>query len=112
MIIPKYVKELMSRARYNYTCQNYKDYAVGYTIDIEKETYYKRAETLKKEILRLGEWVKRQGGEMVILYCPIGTQYQMQYATVTIFDPVMTHIERYIGVKEEKPLDLCNLMCN
>ena len=100
MKVPKYVIELMNRSRYNWLRLDRSDYAVGYTIDIEKESYYKKIETLQKEILRLKKWVERQGGEIAILYMPARTEYKcMQYATVTIYDPVMKHIEQYIERK-------------
>lgn len=99
MKIPKYVIELMGRAKYNYTQSNSANYAVGYTIDIAKYSHYETADTFNKEIDRLRKWVERQnGGEMVIISRPIVTRHKsMQYATVTIFDPVMQHIEKYIS---------------
>lgn len=114
MTIPKYVIELMRRAEYNYTQNSGKGYEVGYTIDIAKYSYYEYVETFKSEIERLKKWVERQsGGECIIINVPTKTSHKhMQYATVTIFDPVMQHIEQYIGKRTEKPLDLCDLMCN
>ncbi len=98
MKIPKYVIDILARARYNWLRLERSDYAVGYTIDIEKESYYTKIETLHKEIFRLKKWVERQGGEMALLYAPARTEYKcMQYATVTIYDPVMQHLEKYIG---------------
>lgn len=113
MTIPKYVIELMRRAKYNYTQNSGKGYEVGYTIDIAKYSHYETADTFRKEIDRLKKWVERQsGGECIIISIPTKTVHKsMQYATVTIFDPVMQRIEQYIGKREEKPLDLCDLMC-
>lgn len=97
MKTPKYVIDLMSRAKYNFTASG-NNYSVGYTIDIAKYSYYETAETFRKEIDRLKKWVERQnGGEMIIISYPTHTIHKtMQYATVTIFDPVMQHIEQYI----------------
>ena len=110
MKVPKYVIELMERAKYNYdSCGKYKHYAVGYTIDIAKFSHYEYADTLKKEINRLIKWCNRQyeksndgwftdGKNAYILRLPQTTEYKtMQYATVTIYDPVMKYLEQYIS---------------
>lgn len=100
MKIPKYVIDLMSRAKYNFTASG-NNYSVGYTIDIAKYSHYETADTFSKEIDRLQKWVERQGGEMIIISRPILTRHKiMQYSTVTIFDPVMQHIEKYITREE------------
>lgn len=112
--VPKYVIELMSRAKYSYhLCGKNDNAAAGYTIEISKYSHYETADTFRKEIDRLKKWVERQrGGEMIIISYPTHTVHKtMQYATVTIYDPVMQKIEQYIGKREEKPLDLCDLMC-
>ena len=118
MNVPKYVIDLMSRAKYNYTASGEK-YATGYTIDIAKYSHYEHAKTFRDEIERLVDWANKQykkmGGEYGetahILSVPKQTAYKyMQYATVTIYDPVMRHIEKYIG--QEKEIDLCDLICN
>lgn len=100
MKIPKYVIDLMSRAKYNYTlCGN--NYAAGYTIDIAKYSHYETADTFSKEIDRLQKWVERQGGKMIVINRPILTRHNLtQYAIVTIFDPVMKEIEKYIKDKK------------
>lgn len=104
MKIPKYVIDLMSRARYNYTASG-DNYAAGYTIDIAKYSHYETVQAFKKEIDRLIRWANRQGFATpdldimtaYILSVPNKTKHKsMQYATVTIFDPVMKHIEKYI----------------
>lgn len=96
MTIPKYVIELMKRAKYNYTASG-NNYAAGYTIDIEKYSNYETADAFSKEIDRLKKWVERQaGGKMIIISRPILTRYSPQYATVTIFDPVMSQLEKSI----------------
>lgn len=99
MKIPKYVIDLMSRAKYRYTQNSSKGYEVGYTIDIAKYSHYETVDTFRKEIDRLKKWVERQtGGECIILSTPTKTAHKTkQYATVTIFDPVMQNIEQYIN---------------
>ena len=96
--VPKYVKELMERAEYEYDrFGKHEHYAVGYTIRIRKQTQYSWISTLKEEIERLKKWVERQeGGECHILYIPNKTHYCEQYAYVTIYDRVMQSIEIYM----------------
>ena len=97
MKIPKYVIEMMKRARYEFDFfKNYNDYAAGYTIKIKKSTPYTMVETFNVEIERLKKWVEKNHGEMIVLDFPSKTHYVNQSATVTIFDPVMQHIEQYI----------------
>lgn len=104
MKIPKYVVDLMSRARYNYTASG-DNYSPGYTIDIAKYSHFETAQAFRKEIERLVKWANRQGFvapdldimTAYILSVPNKTKHKsMQYATVTIFDPIMQHIEKYI----------------
>lgn len=102
MTIPEYVIDLMQRAKYNYEICNCMRYAtvcaIGYTIDISKSSHYQKVNTFINEINRLKKWVENQGGEMIIISVPSRTTYKiMQYATVTIFDPVMKQIEQYIN---------------
>jgi hypothetical protein len=98
MQIPKYIIELMERSKYNYSNRysNNPDYAVGYTIEIHKRTYYSRVETLKEEIEKLEKFVIKNNSELKILYMPTETHYNDQHATITIFDPIMKHLEQYI----------------
>lgn len=103
MQIPKYIKELMERAAF---VRGYGD--PGYTIEIRKRSPYSLASTLETEIRRLEKWVKRIMPEddlgvptMVINRIPKKTTYKdTQYAVVTIYDPVMKELERYIGDKK------------
>lgn len=108
MNIPKYVVDLMERAKYNYSRSNNENYAVGYTIDIAKRTHYQNVDTFKEEIEKLIAWAKREykklGGDgefgevAYVLQIPKETKHKyMQYGTVTIFDPIMKHIEKYIA---------------
>lgn len=95
MKVPNYVINLMSRARYDYDTKGEKC-AVGYTIKIDKHSCYAYASTLQAEIEKLVAWVKRQGGEIEIIDIPKETRIAWQPATVTIYDPVMQHLEKYI----------------
>ena len=98
MKIPKYVVEMMNRAKYEFdSFKNNVDYAAGYTIKIRKPTAYTKIDTFKTEIERLKKWVEKNNGEMIILDIPNKTHYVNQVATVTIFDPVMKYIESYIA---------------
>lgn len=107
MRVPKYVIELMKRAKYNYDLYGkHNEYAIGYTIDIAKFSHYEYADTFEKEINRLIKWCNREwrktngwdGDIAYILRLPQTTEYKtMQYATVTIYDPVMKYLEQYIS---------------
>lgn len=95
--IPKYVQDIMSRAKYEYDFfKNHSEYAVGYTVRILKRTHQTQIDTFKSEIERLKKWVEKNNGEMVILDIPNKTHYVRQYAIVTIYDPVMKYIEGYM----------------
>lgn len=98
MVIPKYVQELMNRARFVLGSGE-----AGYTIRIYKSTPYSKIPTLKEEVERLQRWVERMMPDdelgvptMVINSIPTKTHYCDQYAVVTIFDPIMQKIEKYI----------------
>lgn len=99
--VPKYIQDLMERARYDYDTKHPK-YAVGYTIKIDKRTCYVRAETHQAEIEKLAAWVRRQGGEIDIIHVPASTRIGWQPAIVTIYDPVMQHLEKYIPSKSPR----------
>lgn len=99
MIIPVYVQELMQRARYEYDrCTESENYGVGYTVAIRKATPYARSDTLRAEVERLCKWANRAAGVECahVLYTPKATHYCEQSAVVTIFDPVMKHIEQFM----------------
>lgn len=101
MTVPKYVRDLMSRAKYNYSMNPANDsYAVGYTVDIAKRSHQQMIGTFREEISKLESFVKRNGGEMIVVSVPTVTKFKyMQYITVTIFDPVMKGIEPFITSK-------------
>ena len=102
--IPKYIKEILERAQFSYE----KDRIPGYTIKIEKKTPYTLATTLRDEAKKLVEWANREYKRISNDETEIATlngydwktsyKYK-QYATVTIYDPIMRKIEKYI--KEE-----------
>ena len=99
MQIPKYVQELMERSSYEYvSCRRDPNYAAGYTIRIEKRTVQTQVKTFKAEVEQLCKWANRVARTETahILSMPAITRYNRQFAVVTIFDPVMKHIEQYI----------------
>lgn len=98
MNIPKYVQELMERSYFYYNFKSGDDrFGAGYTIAIKKRTAYTMADTLSAEVQRLKNWVERQtGGECIIIRVPTKTTHGDQIAIVTIWDPVMQHLERFI----------------
>ena len=103
MTVPKYVINILERSRFNFEDTEDTNYAAGYTINIKKETPYTSANTFRAEIDRFQKWVakeyKKFGGTddiCFILYVPEQTRHCNQYATVTVFDPIMKYIEQYI----------------
>ena len=55
MVIPKYIKAMMGRARFT---KGFGD--PGYTVETAKSTPYTTAETFKREVERLCAWAERQ----------------------------------------------------
>ena len=110
MNIPKYVKEIMSRSKYEYDFLQGENTSVGYTVRIFKYSDYQNVNSFLKEIQRLKKWVDKEyrkiAGDDVepdvchIISVPNRTHYTNQYAIVTIFDPVMKHLEEYISKKD------------
>ena len=99
MSIPKYVQDLMSRSRYEFDfCKNHENYAAGYTLRIKKSTAYTKIDTFKAELERLVKWANKAAGceAAYVLDIPTETHYTAQAATITIFDPIMQKIEKYI----------------
>lgn len=105
--IPKYIQNILTRKKTNYEydkCTNNENYATGYTIRIPKESPYKQIKTLEKEIKQFQNWAQRiykhtykdTSTIFHILYIPKKTHHTDQYAIVTIFDPVMKHLETYL----------------
>lgn len=97
MNIPKYIQDMMSRSKFVLGSGD-----PGYTIQISKPTYYTQISTFRKEVERLIKWANRVPH---CEDCPIAvlnridkktSHKYMQYATVTIYDPVMKYLEQYI----------------
>ena len=102
MKVPKYVQELMARSQYEYVNAKGEHYAAGYTLRIEKRSPYTQADTFRREIERLVRWANRTPAgpdTAYILYTPQDTRHCTQYALITIFDPVMQRVEKYIPQK-------------
>ena len=103
-MIPNYIQALMSRASFYFASGT----AVpGYTISIRKQSDYSHVQTLKEEIEQLAKWVRKEcrrlgmdkkGAEdtIVIERLPSITLYSQQHAYVTIYDPIMRMLEKYI----------------
>ena len=94
MTVPKYAQEMMQRASFDVS--HHPKRSPGYTIRIEKATPYTRAASLRAECEKLCAWARRNYADAEILDCPEDTHYCRQYATVTIYDPAMQQLEKYI----------------
>lgn len=98
MKIPKFVQEIMERSKFALG-----EGDPGYTIEVRKETPYTYADTFQREIERLVAWANRVVPHIedvpnaVINRVPSKTRHEFQYATVTIYDPIMQQIEKYIA---------------
>ena len=98
MKIPNYIIALLNRSEYFYGDLG----SAGYTLKIHKATPYTHMATLKSEVDRLIKWANKQfptypEAPTAKLECGLGrTMYCDQSAIVTIYDPVMKHIEQYI----------------
>ena len=97
MKIPKFVQGIMERSKFALG-----EGDPGYTIIIRKETPYTYVDTLQREIERLVAWANRvvphdeDVPNAIINRTPNKTHHHFQYATVTIYDPIMQQIEKYI----------------
>lgn len=98
MKIPKYIQEIMARSTYYFDFDSKdKRYAAGYTIIIRKPSPYTQVETFKKELVRLQKFCARHDTLCLIVSAPQKTHYtNSQTAIVTIFDPLMMQLEKYI----------------
>ena len=90
----------MSRARFDLSYTN-PNSDPGYTIWIRKATPYTYASTLRAECERLVAWARRNYADAEILECPKDTHYCNQAALVTITDPVMQKLEKFMPKKEK-----------
>lgn len=97
MKIPKFVQGIMERSKFALG-----EGDPGYTIIIRKETPYTYVDTFQREIERLVAWANRvvphdeDVPNAIINRTPNKTHHHFQYATVTIYDPIMQQIEKYI----------------
>ena len=97
MKVPKFVQGIMERSKFALG-----EGDPGYTIIIRKETPYTYADTFQREIERLVAWANRvvphdeDVPNAIINRTPNKTHHHVQYATVTIYDPIMQQIEKYI----------------
>ncbi len=96
MKIPKYVVDMMERSRFVLGIGD-----PGYTIQIRKSTAYTKIDTFKSEVDRLIKWCNRIPHYEDIPIAKLNrienkTRYNWQYATVTIYDPLMKYLEKYI----------------
>lgn len=98
MEIPKYIQDMMERSKF---VLSYGE--PGYTIAIRKATPYTQVSTFKVEIERLKKWIQQMMSKddlgvptMIINRIPKKTHYANQYAIVTIYDPIMKQLEKYI----------------
>lgn len=93
METPKYIINALSRSSYYFGFNS----CPGYTIKVCKHSPYAQVRSLKAEVTRIVAWVNRQvGGHAELVSCPTETRYAYQCAVITIFDPVMRHLEKYI----------------
>jgi hypothetical protein len=100
MKIPKYVAEILDRSKFAYGTQA----IPGYTIAVNKRTPYSYANTLCTDSFKLIKWANEQYRKAskddtqiaFVIDVPKETHYRNQYAIVTIYDPVMRHIEHLI----------------
>lgn len=113
--IPKYIMSMLENSEFVYDKSMYyapfdgghvdsENFCVGYTIAIPKDTYMQAIYTFKDNLVRFQNWVNRVNKKLGnkeevchIVYVPTQTRHMyMQYAYVTIYDPVMKYIEKYI----------------
>lgn len=93
MKTPNYIISAIANAEFYFG----KDGCVGYSIKIFKHTKYEYAQTLEQRCRSIVSWCNRQiDGSAEIVYCPAYTRYEQQFGIVTIYDPMMMQLEKYI----------------
>ena len=93
METPNYIKSSLQGAKFYFG----KDCVAGYSIEIHKRTKYEYASTLLNRCNQIISWCNRQvEGSAEMVRCPYITIYADQFAVITIYDPVMLHLEKYI----------------
>lgn len=98
MLIPKYIQQMMERSEFALGTPH-PDVSPGYTLWIYKRTEYTCAYTLRAECDRLVAWAKKNYADAEILSCPSVTKHRHQRALVTVTDPCMKYMEKYIPEK-------------
>ena len=93
MKAPQYVTAPLKKAQYYFG----KDGCPGYSIKIFKRTPYEYASTLRNRCDAIITWCNKQvAGSAALVSYPKDTHYTEQFAVITIYDPVMLHLEKHI----------------
>lgn len=93
MKTPQYIITPLKRAEFYFG----KDGVVGYSIKIHKHTIYEYADTLLHRCGKIITWCNKQiPGSAEMVFCPKETHYRDQFAVITIYDPLMLHLEQFI----------------
>ena len=113
MKTPLYIQNLLSRCEWAVEAGRLpKGCDPGYTLLLHKRSAYALAKTLAKEADALKGWAEREMLKLcpyydndadpiaVVNHCPGETRYRDQWAVITIWDPLMKHIEKFIPEKD------------
>ena len=93
MKAPQYITTPLKRAEFYFG----KDGVVGYSIKIFKHTRYEYAQTLRNRCSQIITWCNKQVPESAeMVFCPKETHNTNQFAVITIYDPLMLHLEKFI----------------
>lgn len=93
MKTPQYIINALANAEFYFG----KDGCVGYSIKIFKNSRMEYAQTLQQRCKSIVSWCNRQmDGSAEIVFCPQLTHYTDQFGIITIYDPMMLHLEKYI----------------
>ena len=93
MKTPQYIINALKNTEFYFG----KDGCVGYSIKIFKHTRYEYAKTLNQRCHTIVSWCNRQiDGSAEVVYCPQLTHYEQQFGIITIYDPMMLHLEQFI----------------
>jgi hypothetical protein len=93
MKAPNYITNSLHNAEFYFG----EDGCVGYSIKIFKHTRYENANTLRIRCAAIIGWCNNQipGSAEMVSY-PKVTHYTQQFAVITIYDPVMLYLEKFI----------------
>lgn len=93
METPNYIKSALRGAKYYFG----KDCVAGYSIKIYKHSRYEYSQTLRSRCGKIITWCNKQvEGSAEMVFCPSCTNYSDQFAVITIYDPLMMHLEQFI----------------